>query len=416
MLAYWENEEKLSHYFLFQILFEELIKRPEFQKFSCTGTNDIDTHRLQEAFTRPYNEQEWNFITSQTSIHKLTPLRKYAENSFYAKVLSLRQKPHEIQFDNKRDDITFCTMLFNMGKGRIEEIKKQDRKFEEFYLESLKRLSSLFPKLVLWCDAETANFIDSQHLPIRKKITKFNELPRYEKHSQYVEYIREMQEKCFKKESFFINRNPKTLANYIILMLAKMDILKWAIEEDFFCSDYFVWIDAGITNKLYERCWRNWDGVVTEKPKVAKMVYMTHRKKIRSSEIETTAGLDIVLNRAPFEVIGGVFMVNKASFPIFYEAFSKTVSGLESQRLITHEMCIFSLMLHNGEASFFDLARTRNYVDAINLALKKDSRENVCNDVFRKRIALLLCKLFSFIKNARFQNYMTRRFIYRSSW
>ena len=46
-----------------------------------------------------------------------------------------------IIYDNKRKDITFCTMLFKIPQqSDLSSLKKMDRKFEEFYLPSLKRL------------------------------------------------------------------------------------------------------------------------------------------------------------------------------------------------------------------------------------------------------------------------------------
>ena len=70
-----------------------------------------------------------------------------------------------IKYDNKRSDITFCTMLFKMPQQNdLNSLKHMQRKFEEFYLPSLKVLINTFKKVALWCDKETAEFIKNENL------------------------------------------------------------------------------------------------------------------------------------------------------------------------------------------------------------------------------------------------------------
>ena len=78
--------------------------------------------------------------------------------------------PYESPWSNKRDDITFCTMLFRMpSENTLAKIKFEERKFEDFYLASLETLVQKFGKVALWCDRETADFIEQKGLNVKKK-------------------------------------------------------------------------------------------------------------------------------------------------------------------------------------------------------------------------------------------------------
>ena len=65
-----------------------------------------------------------------------------------------------IVYDRKRKDITFCTMLFKMPQqSDLNSLKNINRKFEDFYLPSLKQMVQTFQRVVLWCDKETFEYI-----------------------------------------------------------------------------------------------------------------------------------------------------------------------------------------------------------------------------------------------------------------
>nr|MBQ0091032.1 hypothetical protein [Candidatus Enterousia merdequi] len=66
----------------------------------------------------------------------------------------------DITYDNKRKDITFCTMLFKMpNSGDLSSIKGGNRNFEEFYLKSLRKLCETFSNIAIWCDKETEQYL-----------------------------------------------------------------------------------------------------------------------------------------------------------------------------------------------------------------------------------------------------------------
>ncbi|MDR2825043.1 MAG: capsular polysaccharide synthesis protein [Prevotellaceae bacterium] len=87
LLNFWKNENKPRNYFLFQILFNEIIMREECDGANCEIVNDIDPHRLEAALKHNFSQQEWNEICAKSFIHKLRFVKSYRKNSFYQNIL-----------------------------------------------------------------------------------------------------------------------------------------------------------------------------------------------------------------------------------------------------------------------------------------------------------------------------------------
>ena len=75
LLAYWRENDRLLHYFIFHFMFEGLVSlseplRQEWQaglKLSATPP-----HRMQKFLPRPYDKAKFQEILTETNIHKLT--------------------------------------------------------------------------------------------------------------------------------------------------------------------------------------------------------------------------------------------------------------------------------------------------------------------------------------------------------
>ncbi|GHT17456.1 glycosyl transferase [Bacteroidia bacterium] len=90
LLNFWKNENKVPHYFWFQIMFDVIAERKDCKPLNCEIINDIDVHRLEVALKYNWTQQEWNAICEKSFIHKLRFVKTYSENSFYQKILSLQ--------------------------------------------------------------------------------------------------------------------------------------------------------------------------------------------------------------------------------------------------------------------------------------------------------------------------------------
>ena len=59
LLNYWEKEITFKHYFLFQILFNEMITMREFKQYNCQKASDLIPHFMQLELYKPYTPKLW---------------------------------------------------------------------------------------------------------------------------------------------------------------------------------------------------------------------------------------------------------------------------------------------------------------------------------------------------------------------
>jgi len=71
-LEYWKNEAKINHYFFFQIMFNRMMQRKEWQDLNCEIVSYTDFHRLLIAGFDNFDRTLYDKIISATNIHKLT--------------------------------------------------------------------------------------------------------------------------------------------------------------------------------------------------------------------------------------------------------------------------------------------------------------------------------------------------------
>jgi hypothetical protein len=71
-LEYWKKEAKIGHYYLFQILFNQMTRNDEWKKLNCEIIGDTDCHRLQVASLDKFDSSKFNEIKAKSNIHKLT--------------------------------------------------------------------------------------------------------------------------------------------------------------------------------------------------------------------------------------------------------------------------------------------------------------------------------------------------------
>lgn len=87
MLAYWQREKELKHYFIFQIFFELLVQNQQFLHCRDTAFGDTAMHLLQFYAKNPYNAALWDSIKEKSAVHKLTYFKNLPQNSMVDKVL-----------------------------------------------------------------------------------------------------------------------------------------------------------------------------------------------------------------------------------------------------------------------------------------------------------------------------------------
>lgn len=174
---------------------------------------------------------------------------------------------------------------------------------------------------------------------------------------QCEEYLHEMKKlSCGKGMLFGEGRNPENLFAWIIITHNKLEVVKYAYEQDFFNSDYFYWIDCGCYNHIYDYMWEGWTGLISAKPNHAKFVFMTNDwKDLSQIDMEKLSYLQIAtIDNVPFECGGTSWILPKNKVNDFYEAFWKTLDFFKQQRLFPTEQSVFSGMLKRGGYDLFE--------------------------------------------------------------
>lgn len=289
-----------------------------------------------------------------------------------------------ITYDKKRTDITFCTMLFQIPvAGDLNALKHMERKFEEFYLPSLESMIKTFERVALWCDKTTAQFLRERGMDtqIQMRVMDFSQLPHYHMRDEWLHILESMRGNV---GYLLHHKTPAQWIDYMILISAKPSVVVWAAENNQFNSEYFMWIDAGSFNPLYENFWENWDGTVTARPSrvrmtvaptlgktrphfVPKFVYNIYRR-IRGRISDATPAamarqrmVDIAMINADYDVPASGFMVPRSYARQFYETFERTRRIMQKHNLVSTEQAVFQMMMKLDVDDMFDVAYIRGY-------------------------------------------------------
>lgn len=71
MIVFWKEEERIPHYFFFQILYNELTER-YLKKYKCKIVSDTLPHELFRNWFETFSDEKLVKITDKINIHKLT--------------------------------------------------------------------------------------------------------------------------------------------------------------------------------------------------------------------------------------------------------------------------------------------------------------------------------------------------------
>lgn len=88
MLNFWRTQKDIPHYFIFQIMFNELMKLYFYNEENLI-IDDTLVHELQVILPSEFNMENFNEILNKTHIHKMTYIKEYNYGSYYDYLLNL---------------------------------------------------------------------------------------------------------------------------------------------------------------------------------------------------------------------------------------------------------------------------------------------------------------------------------------
>ena len=288
-----------------------------------------------------------------------------------------------ISYDGKRKDITFCTMLFKVPvEGDLAAVKGMNRKFEEFYLPSLKQLILTFKRVALWCDKQTADFVKNQGLSeyVDLHVIKFQDLPHYKERKEWLDLLHGM---MGRRGYLFYHKTPESWVDYMILIMAKPWVMEWAANRNKFNTKYFMWLDGGSFHPMYTGFWTNWNGTIKAKPErvritisktlgksrpqfVPNFIYRLYRKciKIMPATKETLVKQklsDIAMINADYDVPACSIMGTAENIHKFYNWFEIVRKIMKRHGYVSTEQAVFQTMMKLDVFDMFELSYIHGY-------------------------------------------------------
>lgn len=287
-------------------------------------------------------------------------------------------------------------MLFKLpAMGDLCALKNMTRKFEEFYLPSLEKLINTFERVALWCDMDTAKFLRERGLDkkIMMRVMAFSDLPHYVERDQWLQILESMR----KNVGYLLrHKTPAQWIDYMILIAAKPAVMKWAADTDKFKSKYFMWIDAGSFNPMYNSCWTKWTGHIDAHPTrvritvaptlgksrphfVPKFIYTAYKHfcpPIGPATAETMAQqnlTDIAMINADYDVPAACFMIPKNLVTDFYHAFERTRRVMKKHNLVSTEQAVFQAMMKFDVDNLFEVSYIHGYTGVYTAVAAKNA-------------------------------------------
>lgn len=147
----------------------------------------------------------------------------------------------------EKSNLTLVTALFDLGRGEMGT--SFSRSFEH-YKECFSRLMKLDFNLVIFCEKELEDFIWQYRKPentriVNKTKNDLRSFPFYNK----IQEIRQSQS-WINQSGWIAESTQARLELYNPLVMSKQFFLNDATLYNFFNSDYFLWVDAGLSNTV----------------------------------------------------------------------------------------------------------------------------------------------------------------------
>jgi protein YibB len=148
---------------------------------------------------------------------------------------------------------TLVTALFDIGRGEWNNIFKRSH---EEYLSYFKNILSLNANFVIYIDErdlktveDIRKHIDPELSKTKIIVKKFEELEVIKK---YLPVMRQVMGSQDFKQRLIESHTPESLyPEYNAINFNKVSFVSEVIEQNYFNSDYFMWIDAGYSHNNF---------------------------------------------------------------------------------------------------------------------------------------------------------------------
>lgn len=141
--------------------------------------------------------------------------------------------------------VTLVTSLYNINRENLD-----GRKWEE-YLEWFEKTLRLKSPMVVYVESDLVDFVKKNrgNLPTKIIEESITEIPYYRLKDKMDEVIRSEEYQNKIKDNSRIECNSSL---YNIIQYSKFKWVEKASDENYFNTDYYLWVDAGLSRFFYD--------------------------------------------------------------------------------------------------------------------------------------------------------------------
>lgn len=265
-----QNEELVSKYGLFTmvpcITLESLLKKHNIEQFDILSIDteghdwkilsqlDFSKYRPSAIrieivnLTESERDEVCKFLSNNNYIFEISgqnldaiPMEIYEE--FHEEIEAIKK------IEEEKRNVTIVTGLWDLGRGNLsEDFKRSYDNYKEKFAELLKAPVNM----VIYVGREDVDFV-WQHRSKENTYVKVMELEEFKTWFQFYDKIQEIRNNPeWYEQADWLKTSPQAkLEYYNPLVMSKLFLLNNASILDPFRSEYFYWIDAGITNTVH---------------------------------------------------------------------------------------------------------------------------------------------------------------------
>lgn len=158
-----------------------------------------------------------------------------------------RKSTSKISSDNKKSNFTLVTGLWDIKRDKLEEF---NRPFDH-YLENFDRLLSLDFNMSIYVPDELVSFVESKRNGKNTNIIRYN-LEDFKKNFDFFDTVQNIRtsEFWYSKVDWLKNSPQAKLEYYNPIVMSKFFFVHDCSIRNYFDTDYFFWIDGGLTNTV----------------------------------------------------------------------------------------------------------------------------------------------------------------------
>lgn len=219
-----------------------------------------DYSKSREYFKQNVNNKIWNWceiteedISKACANNNLQPVLEEEFQSIVW-VCKIKNRPLDTIFKRTesrvtvaKTNLTLVTGLWDIKRGDLKEF---NRNFNH-YLENFNKLLSLDFNMCVYVPEELVSYVENRRLPHNTHVVKYN-LEYMKRGFDFFDDVQRIRntESWYKRAEWLENSPQAKLEYYNPIVMSKFFFLHDCALRNSFDTDYFFWIDGGLTNTV----------------------------------------------------------------------------------------------------------------------------------------------------------------------